>query len=223
MTRRSRAAETPQDKLTIVRAMTPVYFANGQIEELINRFKKEQNSEEGGWRYGLYLSAIDEQMEDFGGARRELAKSLAVRPNDTALLHSLIGLAEKEGDLAELLRYREMLAAADPSATNELALANEYAAQGKPEEAWRIVQKEQAELVKDPLAWKDVLNQISDPDYAAKIKAVLQEAIRAKGGSFEGKFALVQFQMQQGDLAGAKPRCGKFSRSRCPPRRRWRR
>ena len=59
-------------------------------------------------------------------------------------------------------------------------------------------------MVKDPLAWKDVLNQITDPDYAAKIKAVLQEAIRAKGDSFEGKFALVQFQMQQGDLAGAK-------------------
>ena len=198
------AAENPQDKLTIVRAMTAAYFQDGQIEELINRFKKEQNSEEGGWRYGLYLSAIDEQMEDYGAARRELAKSLAVRPNDTGLLHSLIGLADKEGDQGELLRYREMLATADPSPANELALANEYAQQNKPKEAWRIVQKNQAEVVKDPLGWKDVLNEITDPDYAAKIKGILEEAIRSKGDSFEGKFALSQFQMEQGDLENAK-------------------
>lgn len=198
------AAETPQDKLTMVRAMCEAYFQDGQIEELINRFKKEQSSEEGGWRYGLYLSAIYEQMQDFGSARRELAKSLAVRPNDTGLLHSLIGLAEKENDRGELLRYREMLAEADPNATNEIALANEYASQDKPDEAWRIVQKNLGELVKDPMAWKDVLNQITDPDYVAKIKSVLEEAIRSKGNAFEGKFALAQFQMQQGDLDGAK-------------------
>ena len=198
------AADNPQDRLTIVRAMTAAYFQDGHIEELINRFKKEQNSEEGGWRYGLYLSVIDEQMEDYGAARKELAKSLAVRPKDTSLLHSLIGLADKESDRAELLRYREMLAETDPTATNEIALANEYAIQEKPEEAWRVVQKNLGEVVKDPMAWKDVLNQITDPAYAAKVKSVLEEAIRAKGDSFEGKFALVQFQMQQGDLDGAK-------------------
>jgi tetratricopeptide (TPR) repeat protein len=198
------AAENPQDKLAIVKAMTAAYFADGQIEDLINRFKKEQGSEEGGWRYGLYLSAIDEEMEDYGAARRELAKSLAVRPQDTALLHSLIGLADKEGDQGELLRYREMLAEADPSVTNEIALANEYAIQDKPEDAWRIVQKNLGEVAKDPMAWKDVLNQISDPAYAAKVKGVLEEAIRTKGDSFEGKFALVQFQMQQGDIEAAK-------------------
>ena len=211
------AAESPQDKLMIVRAMTAAYFQDGQIEELINRFKKEQNSEEGGWRYGLYLSAIDEQMEDYGAARRELAKSLSVRPQDTGLLHSLIGLADKEGDMGELLRYREMLAAADPSATNELALANEYASQGKSEEAWHIVQKNLGEVVKDPLAWKDVLNDISDPEYAAKIQAVLEEAIRSKGGSFEGEFALAQFQMEQGDLDSAKGTLWEILAQRLPP------
>jgi predicted Zn-dependent protease len=198
------AADNPQDKLTIVRAMTAAYFQDGKIEELINRFKKEQASEEGGWRYGLYLSAIDEQMQDYGAARRELAKSLVIRPNDTGLLHSLIGLADKENDRGELLRYRELLAQADPSVTNEIALANEYASQDKAQDAWRIVQKNLGELAKDPLAWKDVLNQITDPEYSAKIKSALEEAIRSKGDSFEGKFALVQFQMQQGDLAGAK-------------------
>ncbi len=198
------AADNPQDKLTIVRAMATAYFQDGKIEDLINRFKKEQTSEEGGWRYGLYLSAIDEQMEDYGGARRELAKSLAVRPQDAGLLHSLIGLADKDNERGEVLRYREMLAQADPSPANELALAGEYASQDKSQEAWQIVQKNQAEVVKDPLAWKDVLNQISDPDYAAKIKGVLEAAIRAKGSSLDGNFALVQFQMQQGDLDGAK-------------------
>jgi tetratricopeptide (TPR) repeat protein len=198
------AADNPQDKLAIVKAMTLAYFQDGQIDTLINRFKKEQSSEEGGWRYGLYLSAIDEQMEDYGAARRELAKSLVIRPKDTSLLHSLIGLADKENDAGALLHYREMLATADPSDANEIALANEYAVQNKPEDAWKIVQDNQASVVKDPAAWKDVLNQITDPVYAAKIKDVLEESIRSKGDSFEGKFALVQFQMQQGDLDGAK-------------------
>ncbi len=162
------AAENPQDKLTIVRAMTPAYFQDGQIDALVGRFKKEQASEESGWRYGLYLAAIYEQMNDFGAARQELAKSLAVRPQDTGLLRSLIGLAEKEADFPELLKYRQALAQADPSATNEIALANEYATQGKAEEAWQVVQKNLGEVAKDPLAWKDVLSQISDPDYAQK-------------------------------------------------------
>ena len=211
------AADNPQDKLAMVRAMTAAYFQDGQIDELINRFKKEQSSEEGGWRYGLYLSTIYEQMEDYGAARRELAKSLAVRPQDTGLLHSLIGLADKEGDRGELLRYREMLAEADPSPANEMALANEYATQDKPEEAWHVVQKNQADVVKDPLGWKDVLNQITNPEYSDKIKGVLEEAIRAKGDSFEGKFALVQFQMQQDDLEGAKKTLWEIMAQPLPP------
>jgi tetratricopeptide (TPR) repeat protein len=198
------AADNPQEKLTIVRAMTQAYFQTGQIDDLIGHFKQEQSSEDGGWRYGLYLSAIYEEMEDYGAARRELAKSLAVRPQDTGLLHSLIGLAEKEGDSAEILRYREMLAEADRTPANELALANEYAQQGESAKAWGIVQANQGEVTKDPLAWKDVLNQISDPEYADKIKVLLESAIRAKGDSFEGGFALAQFQMEQGDLEGAK-------------------
>lgn len=198
------AADNPQDKLAIVRAMTPAYFQDGQIDDLINRFKKEQGSEEGGWRYGLYLSAIYEQMQDFGAARQELAKSLAVRPKDANLLRSLISLSDKENDRAAVLRYREMLADADPGPANAIALANEYAAQDKPEDAWRIVQKNLADVIKDPLAWKDVLNQMTDPTYAAKIKGVLEEAIRAKGDSFEGKFVLAQFQLQQGDIDGAR-------------------
>ncbi len=46
--------------------MTPAYLQDGQADELINRFKKEQASEEGGWRYGLYLSTIYEQLQDYG-------------------------------------------------------------------------------------------------------------------------------------------------------------
>ena len=198
------AADTPQDKQAIVRAMVPAYYQDGQIDELINRFKKEQASEEGGWRYGLYLSIIYDQMQDYGSARRELAKSLAVHPQDTGLLRSLIDLAEKDNDRAELLHYREMLVEVDPSAANKIALANEYALQGKDEDAWHLVQKNLDEIAKDPLAWKDVLNQIADPAYSAKITSALEEAIRAKGDLFGGLFALAQFQLQQGDLAGAK-------------------
>ena len=198
------AADTPQDKLAIVRAMVPAYFQTGQIDDLIARFRQEQNSEEGGWRYGLYLSAIYDQLEDFGAARRELAKSLAVRPKDTALLHSLIDLADKEGDDAEVLRYTEMLAQADPSVENQRKLAEEYATQDKPADAWRIVTANQADVMKDPLSWKELLGEISDPTYAGQMRTLLETAIRAQGSTIEGAFALAQFQIQQRDLDAAQ-------------------
>jgi predicted Zn-dependent protease len=198
------AADTPQDKLTIVRAMVPAYFQTGQIDDLIGRFRQEQNSEEGGWRYGLFLSAIYDEMEDFGAARRELAKSLAVRPKDTALLHSLIDLADKGGDDAEVLRYREMLAAADPSIENQRTLAEEYAQQDKPADAWRVVTANQPAIMKDPLPWKDLLSEFADPAYAGKMRTLLETAIRAQGSTFEGQFALAQFQVQQRDLDSAQ-------------------
>ena len=126
-----------------------------------------------------------------------------MRPQDTGLLRSLIGLSEKEGDFSELLKYRQALAQADPSAANEIALANEYASQGKPEETWQIVQKNLGDVAKDPMAWKDVLSQISDPEYAGKIKGALESAI-LKDDSFDSEYALSQFQIQQGDLDGAQ-------------------
>jgi predicted Zn-dependent protease len=198
------AADTPQDKLTIVRAMVPAYFQTGQIDDLIARFRQEQNSEEGGWRYGLFLSAIYDEMEDFGAARRELAKSLAVRPKDTALLHSLIDLADKGGDDAEVLRYREMLADADPSVENQRSLAEEYAQQDKPADAWRVVTANQPAIMKDPLPWKDLLSDFTDPGYAGRMRTLLETAIRAQGSTLEGQFALAQFQVQQQNLDAAR-------------------
>ena len=198
------AADNPQDRLTIVRDMAQAYFQTGQVDDLIAHFKQEQNSEDGGWRFGLYLSAIYEEMQDFGAARQELAKSLAVRPKDTALIKSLIGLANKEGDPAEVLRYREMMVAADPAPANQLALATEYAQQGKPKDAWRVVQANQADVMKEPLEWKAVLNEITDPAYVGKFEELLETAIRAKNSAPEGALALAQFQMQQRNLDAAK-------------------
>ncbi len=83
-----------------------------------------------------------------------------------SLLRSLISLAEDENDRTDILHYRELLAAADPSVDNKIALAKEYALQGKAEEAWGVVDKSKEEVAKDPLDWKDLISQVDDPDYS---------------------------------------------------------
>jgi predicted Zn-dependent protease len=199
------AAEEQAERLAMVRLMATAYSQDGRLDELIARFKQEQSGDEEAARNGAYLSAIYDQTQDPQSARRELAKSLAARPHDTALLKSLIALAEKAGDQAELLRYREMLVQIEPIEANQLALATEYAQQDQPAGTWRVMSANQAAVMKDPLKWKDLLLLISDPEYAAKVRGLLETAVAAQGnGSFAGRFALGQFQMVAGNIAGAQ-------------------
>ena len=211
------AAATPEDKLALIKPMAEAYFQDGQIDDLIARFRQQQAAEEGGWHYGQYLAEIYTQMDDFGSARRELAKSLAVRPQDTGLLHALVALAEKENDPTETLHYRQMLADVDPSTSNEIALANEFATQNKQAEAWQVLQRNLGAVSKDPLAWKDVLDNLTDPAYQAKVRALLENSIREQGDPFEGNLALAQFQMQQSDLDGAKQTLNRILDLPLPP------
>ena len=199
------AADTPAERLAMVRLLAQAYFLEGRLEDLLARFRQEQTDEDDNGRNGTTLAAIYEEIEDHGGARRELAKALAARPRDTALLKSLIDLATKDGASEELIQYREALAAADPSGDNQVALAMEYARQNRPEDAWRLVQANAAEITKNPLPWKELLNQMGNRDIADQIRARLEEALTARGSnSVTGKFALGQFQVQGGDFAGAQ-------------------
>ena len=154
------AASSPEDKMALIKPMAEAYFQDGQIDELIGRFKQQQSAEEGGWHYGQYLAQIYTEMDDFGSARRELAKSLSVRPqgHGAAALPRFTG-GKRKNDPGELLHYRQQLAEIDPSATNEIALANEYATQNKAAEAWQVIQRNASEVAKDPIAWKGRVEQ----------------------------------------------------------------
>ena len=200
------AAEDASQRMAIVTAMIPAYVQDGRIADLVARFKQDQKGEdEGGGKFSTYLAAIYEQNEDYAAARHELAKALAARPHDIPLLRSLINLANKEGALEDVLRYREMLAAADPGDDNQIALATEYAQQNRPDDAWRIMQANLAAVMKDPLRWKDLIGQIGSQDYADQARNLLEEAVAAQGsGGFATRYALGQFQMQARNLAGAR-------------------
>jgi predicted Zn-dependent protease len=199
------AAEDQTERLAMVRLMATAYAQDGRLDELISRFKQEQGGDEESARFGAYLAAIYDQNQDPQSARRELAKSLAARPRDTALLRSLIALAEKGGDRAELLRYRETLVQLEPVEDNQIVLAAEYARQDKPAEAWRVMAANEAAVMKHPFAWKDLMVQIGPGEEAAKARGLLEAAFQAQGSSsLAGRLALGQLQILAGRLPDAE-------------------
>lgn len=167
------AAETPQDKIGLIPSLVQAYFAQDRINELIERFRNRQQSEEGGWRYGLYLAEIFEELQDFGSARRELSRSLAARPEDPALLKQLVSMADKESNPAEQLRYQELLTQFDPAMDEQINLAKLYCELDRTSDAAQIVRRNAVALQKDPFVWSEVLAALSKSEAAAEIRAIL--------------------------------------------------
>ena len=198
------AAQNPQERISLMKPLSEIYFQQGKVDELIERLKKRQKGEEGGWRYGLYLAELYQQLQDYGAARRELARSLSQRSDDPNLLRQLVALAEREGDGAETLRYRLMLSEVDKSPTQQIALANEYIRQQQQAEAWQVVQKNRKDFEKDPLAWREVVEGLNGPEYAKQVRELLEESVRSKPNDFQSQLALAEFQILIKDNIGAE-------------------
>ncbi|PTY03365.1 hypothetical protein DB346_05650 [Verrucomicrobia bacterium LW23] len=192
-------AATPEEKLSLMRPLTEVTYSAGKVDELIEKLRKRQRGEEGGWRYGVYLAEIYKQLQDFGAARRELALSLAARPQDANLIKQLIALADKDGDMEEELRYLRMLVEVDPSDAQQLALARHYAQMNRADDAWKVLEANSVALGKDPAAWSDVLDVFTDTDYAPKARALLRQ-VCGSGSDRAGLLANAEVLMMQDSM-----------------------
>ncbi|GEM_PF-3354274 len=198
------AEEDASAKMAILRQVSEYYFAQGKIDVLINRFRERQRSEEGGWRYALYLSEIFQQMQDYGQAREELAKSLASRPKDPALLKQLLRLAEQENNTAEQARYHKALAEVEPTTANFAALAEALANNNDAEGAVGVLADHEAEVLKDPAPWRLALARVQKQPGAAKLFTTLANALRQRPADYSGRMTLAELQIAMGSSEEAK-------------------
>ncbi|XHR28957.1 MAG: tetratricopeptide repeat protein [Chthoniobacteraceae bacterium] len=198
------AEEDASAKMGILRQVSEYYFTQGKIDVLINRFRERQRSEEGGWRYALYLSEIFQQMQDYGQAREELAKSLASRPKDPALLKQLLRLAEQENNNAEQARYHKALAEVEPTTANFAALAEALANNNDAEGAVGVLAEHEAEVLKDPSPWRLALARVQKQPGAANLFTTLANALRQRPADFSGRMTLAELQIAMGSSEEAK-------------------
>ena len=206
-------AETdPSVKLGLLRTLSEFYFQQGKIDTLITRFRERQRAEEGGWRYALYLSEIFQQMQDYGQAREELAKSLASRPKDPALLKQLLRLAEQEGNSAEQARYYKAIAEVEPSAANQSAYAEALADSGDSAAAIQVLLAHEADLLKDPAPWRMAMAKVQKEGAAASLNTALENALRQRPDDFVGRMTLAEIQIALGNSELAKRALGEVRR-----------
>ena len=198
------AEEDASVKIGILRQLSEFYFQQGRIDVLIARFRERQRSEEGGWRYALYLSEIFQQMQDFGQAREELAKSLASRPKDPALLKQLVRLAQQEGNTAEEARYDKTLAEVEPSPANTAALAEALADNGDTAGAIQILTAHEADLLNNPAPWRMAFAKVQKEGAAVSLNASLESALRQRPDDFNGRMTLAEMQIALNNLELAK-------------------
>ena len=191
-------------KISILRQLSEFYFQQGRIDTLIARFKERQRSEEGGWRYALYLSEIFQQMQDYGQAREELAKSLASRPKDPARLRQLLHLAEQEGNTAAQARYYKALAEVEPSAANFAALAEALAESGDNPGAIQIMIAHQEDFLTDPVPWRMVFAKVQKQEAATSLNTALENALRQRPDDFNGRLTLAEMQIALNHLKNAQ-------------------
>ncbi|HSI85456.1 MAG TPA: tetratricopeptide repeat protein [Candidatus Methylacidiphilales bacterium] len=191
------STESADEKLALMRPLTEIYYQSGQVDQLVEKLRQRQRGEEGGWRYGIYLAEVYKQLQDFGAARRELALSLAARPQDATLLKQLLALAEKDGDMEESLRYRRMLVEVDPSLGQQIALATQYANMLRMPEAWQIFEANSVAVAKDPAAWCDVIDAFAGTEYSEKVRDLLSRA--GTSGDATSMLAYAEVLITQGD------------------------
>ncbi|MEM6602206.1 MAG: tetratricopeptide repeat protein, partial [Verrucomicrobiota bacterium] len=200
------AADSARERLNLMRPLSEVYFQMGQIEELIRKMEQRQQAEGegGGWRYGLYLAEIYQQLQDYGSARDQLAKSLSQRPDDIQLIQQLIALAERERNVREVIFYREKLLEHDPAVDHAIVLAQDYLSLSQQEDAWLLIQRFKKEFLQDPMAWEEVLGQLDEGKYKEPVRGLLQESMRVRPNALETELALAKYHVRRANYQVAE-------------------
>jgi predicted Zn-dependent protease len=173
------AEEDPTGKLNLVGALAAAYSQAGRVDELIQRYRERQSAEgDDGWHYALYLSQIYLQLDDYASAREQLARALAAKPRDAALVRQLIQVSARESNRDELVRYQRRLAELEPSVANDLALADALLASSKVDEAWKIIEKRRADWLKDPRMLSELLLKAVPAGLGDRIQKTLDAELR---------------------------------------------
>lgn len=199
------AEETPQAKVALMARLTQAYLGRGRIEELIARFRSRQQSEEGGWRYALYLTEIYIALGDRGRAMEELDKALAGKPDDVQLLRRLFQLSQESGSTAASLRYARKLAEADPSPANRASLGNALADEGQSEEALALIRANADEFLSDPAAWQQTIAMLQAEQKTDELTALLERHLKGRPDDLDTRLVLGELLMGSDNPSLAEP------------------
>ena len=197
-------AADARERLGMMKSLADAYQRENRLDELIARFQRLQQAEADGWRYALYLAEIYQQTLDFGGARRELAKALAARPRDGALLRQLVRLSNEEQNTAEAARYQALLTEAEPSDQNKLALVEALFDNNQPTEGFNALQANLSAILKIPGAWNQLLPALAHHDLTTKAGELLTRETGGPDADLKSRFTLALFQAIAGDMVQAK-------------------
>ena len=198
------AAEDSHERLAITKPLAEAYQRENRLDELITRFQTLQQGEAEGWRYALYLAEIYQETKDYGAARRELAKALAARPHDGALLRQLVRIAEEEQNTAEVARYRALLAEVEPSDQNKFALVTSLLENSQAEAGFNALRAHLSSILKIPGAWDELLPLLARNDLTAKAGDLLTAQMGGEHADLKARFTLALFQAVAGNVEQAR-------------------
>ena len=198
------AAEDAHERLAITKPLAESYQRENHLDELITRFQTLQQGDAEGWRYALYLAEIYQETKDYGAARRELAKALAARPHDGALLRQLVRIAEDEQNTAEIARYQALLAEVEPSDQNKLALVSALLENNQADAGFNALRAHLASILKTPGAWDQLLPLLARNDLTAKAGDLLNAEMGGDHADVKARFTLALFQAVAGNVEQAR-------------------
>ena len=198
------AADDSHERLAITRPLAEAYQRGNRLDELITRFQTLQQGDAEGWRYALYLAEIYQESKDYGAARRELAKALAARPHDGALLRQLVRIAEAEDNAAELARYQALLAEVEPSDQNRFTLVAALLANNQPEAGFNALRANLPAILKIPGAWDELLPLLARNELTLKTGDLLAAEMGGEHADIKARFTVALFQAVAGNLDQAR-------------------
>jgi tetratricopeptide (TPR) repeat protein len=189
--------ESESRRMEIFRRQVEVAQRTGQIDDLIASLREKQLREQNGARYGTYLAEIFLAQDDYLAARDELTRSLGRSPDNPAAISRLIDLAERGGDQDESLRLAKRLAEVAPSAANRATLLTKTLDAGETAEALELVNRERAEIIKDPKTWLGVLIALRNAGLDGESDVLIDEIVASAGPGIVAQADMAKLRLQQ--------------------------
>ncbi|QDU79161.1 tetratricopeptide repeat protein [Polystyrenella longa] len=115
-------ADDLDTQIQVMGQLTSLYQRMGKFEELVERVKSKQQSQEGQREINMVLAFAYKSVNDFQNAREILEGLLEAETPDPRILEELVDIAESANEMELAIRYMTQLKEVVPSERNEFRL-----------------------------------------------------------------------------------------------------
>jgi predicted Zn-dependent protease len=192
----------PEVKLGLMRTLAEYYQRDGRIDELVQRLKDRQRLAAGD-AFNAYLAEVYLQTQDYGAARDELSRALAIRPRDAGLARQLLGLSQVEQDTTEALRFARLLAEIDPSIESRIELACALAEDGQLDEALALLKEIGPAALEAGWGFDEALDVVRSKGYDEQVNELLAELAARPETDWKARLLLAGDLIGRGEYARA--------------------